>query len=901
MPQGRPWERYGAPQQSAPPPVIYGPPKTEDPLDRRLKSLEATQREAQIAETQRKAEEQRQKAEKFESSKASALASLRNVIAKIDEVGKDASDNRGWGETGFTGAIMRNVPGSPALDLAENIKTIDASSAFSALQAMRESSPTGGALGQITERELELLKSTVSNLSTSQSQGQFLSNLKNARDFYLDMYKRAGGDPADFEVKPPSGARPQLPADQYDAALGRMIREGASAADIAKFAQESGYTIANPEALEAATQGRAFKLETSPELDAIGLGLGGVVEGAGDVLGIVGNPLNATINATGIPDALGVGPLSTDLGATLREGLGFRRPRGDREEMIDAINTGATSALGFGGLARGAGAALTRFAGPGGGGGGPIAPALRRLGSTPLVDTAAGATGAASGQLAEQHGVGPGGQLLATLAGGALGGAAASRMAPMATAAPPPAPVALARAAEQEGVPISRPILDPGKRDAMAYLESSIGGNRPVRESLERTERAIEDRAARLGGDGTAQEPGVMGQRVQEAGDRYIKRSRGLRDRLYDRAAQMAGDARVIPTAAVKALDEEIAGLSGNPASNKAEIDFLRTVRADLADGDTPIPKTVAELRDLRTGLRGRLSNANLAFSRAEGRVLKALDAAKADIDRDLGRVAPAAVRAYARADKFNRERASEITQVVQRVIGRRDDKLSGEQVWSRVKKMAANDAGRLERVWSKLEPEEAVDAAATIADTLGRRSPDEDFSPALFVAATRGITPEARKIIFGPQGARSIANLRELAKAYRDTAARLNNSRSGVVINWGNEIKSMVTRGGLAGAAGTAVGGPVGGMVGGALGAASGTMARNISARMLMSPNVSRWVARMPRQTTPEAISRHIERLGTIAARDPAIAQDALGLQRYLQQAISSAPTRAAAEEERE
>ena len=50
--------------------------------------------------------------------------------------------------TGFTGSLLSAARGSPAFDLAENVKTLRATAAFDTLQNMRNNSPTGGALRQ---------------------------------------------------------------------------------------------------------------------------------------------------------------------------------------------------------------------------------------------------------------------------------------------------------------------------------------------------------------------------------------------------------------------------------------------------------------------------------------------------------------------------------------------------------------------------------------------------------------------------------------------------------------------------------------------------------------------------------------------------------------------------------
>ena len=67
------------------------------------------------------------------------------------------------------GAWLSDVPGTPAKGVKNMIKVIEANIGFGKLQAMREASPTGGALGQVSNIELDLLKSVIGSLEQSQS------------------------------------------------------------------------------------------------------------------------------------------------------------------------------------------------------------------------------------------------------------------------------------------------------------------------------------------------------------------------------------------------------------------------------------------------------------------------------------------------------------------------------------------------------------------------------------------------------------------------------------------------------------------------------------------------------------------------------------------------------------
>jgi len=80
--------------------------------------------------------------------------------------------------TGIGGEWTKVVPGSPAYDLAQTLLTIQANIGFDALQKMREASPTGGALGAISDTENRLLQAVEGATAQGQSAPQLLENLR---------------------------------------------------------------------------------------------------------------------------------------------------------------------------------------------------------------------------------------------------------------------------------------------------------------------------------------------------------------------------------------------------------------------------------------------------------------------------------------------------------------------------------------------------------------------------------------------------------------------------------------------------------------------------------------------------------------------------------------------------
>ncbi len=111
------------------------------------------------------------------------LRQSANVMDKAQRAGK----NIGFFTTGATGALFGLVAGTGAYDQKATVETLEADAAFSALQRMRDASKTGGALGNVSERELDLLKATAGSLRVGQSEEQFRENLGQ----YVERYNEA--------------------------------------------------------------------------------------------------------------------------------------------------------------------------------------------------------------------------------------------------------------------------------------------------------------------------------------------------------------------------------------------------------------------------------------------------------------------------------------------------------------------------------------------------------------------------------------------------------------------------------------------------------------------------------------------------------------------------------------
>jgi len=90
---------------------------------------------------------------------------------------------------GMGGSLMAKIPGTDATNLRTDLDTIKANLGFAELQAMRQASPTGGALGAIAVQELVALQSTVASLDQAQTPAQLKARLGEVRKHYGNWKK----------------------------------------------------------------------------------------------------------------------------------------------------------------------------------------------------------------------------------------------------------------------------------------------------------------------------------------------------------------------------------------------------------------------------------------------------------------------------------------------------------------------------------------------------------------------------------------------------------------------------------------------------------------------------------------------------------------------------------------
>lgn len=98
--------------------------------------------------------------------------------------------------TGLGAQALNGVGGTDAANLHALLDGLKSNISLERLQALRDSSPTGAALGRVTNQEINLLAAGHGSLGQSQSAEQLADNLKRIKNLTLDTVHGKGQGPA---------------------------------------------------------------------------------------------------------------------------------------------------------------------------------------------------------------------------------------------------------------------------------------------------------------------------------------------------------------------------------------------------------------------------------------------------------------------------------------------------------------------------------------------------------------------------------------------------------------------------------------------------------------------------------------------------------------------------------
>lgn len=154
-----------------------------------------------------------------------------STVAFIDEKVNNISEKRsGISSIGYKAGQF--IPGTDAYDISADISTLQSNAFMSQLMAMKAAAKNGASgMGQVTEKEVQLLIDSLGNIDPAQSKKQFERNLKIFRDRFNNIQKKiavskgaTGDDPQPTTVEPPQNSEtPKVFNDFEEAVKAAMV------------------------------------------------------------------------------------------------------------------------------------------------------------------------------------------------------------------------------------------------------------------------------------------------------------------------------------------------------------------------------------------------------------------------------------------------------------------------------------------------------------------------------------------------------------------------------------------------------------------------------------------------------------------------------------------------------
>lgn len=148
---------------------------------------------------------------KNELAKANTERSGNIVLEDVDRA-VTAIESNPTLTTGIIGNWSRGIGGTPANKVQNLLQTVRANSAFDRLQQMREASPTGGALGAVSDSELGLLQNAIGSLEQSNDSEDLTYNLRRVQRIYEDIIHGKDAAATIRKEREAGGAKSQQPA-----------------------------------------------------------------------------------------------------------------------------------------------------------------------------------------------------------------------------------------------------------------------------------------------------------------------------------------------------------------------------------------------------------------------------------------------------------------------------------------------------------------------------------------------------------------------------------------------------------------------------------------------------------------------------------------------------------------
>jgi len=132
----------------------------------------------------------------LESVRAEALDKIR-LARTLQQRSRD-----GWFTTGFGASTMGSFGGTGAYDVRQDTETLKNAGALTRIMEMAKQNGGKNPLTPLSNSDFQALASSLSNLDTSQSDGQYQGNVQRVIDLYTRAYQGAGGNDLEGDLDP---------------------------------------------------------------------------------------------------------------------------------------------------------------------------------------------------------------------------------------------------------------------------------------------------------------------------------------------------------------------------------------------------------------------------------------------------------------------------------------------------------------------------------------------------------------------------------------------------------------------------------------------------------------------------------------------------------------------------
>lgn len=387
------------------------------------------------------------------------------------------------------------------------------------------------------------------------------------------------------------------------------------------------------------------------------------------------------------------------------------------------------------------------------------------------------------------------------------------------------------------------------------------------------------------------------GEAAQRGARNWISRFEEVSGKVYD-AIPISAKAEASLDNTRGALEALNTRFESNP--KMAEIfKNSRLERYMEALGDKADKLSWDDLKTFRSRIGEEIGEQRFSDSPTKSELRALYAALSEDMKATARNQGPEALRKFERANDLYRRGQERIDTALVAILG--DDSRKAPEAAAKLLQTiskggkGSSNIKRLADIRASMPAEEWGDVSSSLIKLMGQPANSEgrEFSAQTFVRNFDDMSEPAKNLLFGDRGRRELrTNLEEfsgLMRRFAERDALRNTSNTAGQVMTGAAFYSLGNLPALAAQMGASYG----------------------AARLFTSPRFVKWAtgyekmiqgaAKAGAMPTPEKVRTQLRLLEKVATSEPAIAQDALGLQQQLQRVFSATPERAAAQEEQQ